>query len=182
MDIWWYVAVGAVVGALAFALRLAVLEFPWCRVRTVHRTVVLPWPREAVWRAWFADKRLLAGAPSFEAARIGDVIDVVVAGGEERDEACRQRLRVIDCRPGETFWTQHLVSTGHVESGGSEALLLADDPVGTRVTLVVVTTTPTLQRAHDIGSDLLVSLVRLEYDLDAEPRTGVDRALAGRRS
>lgn len=182
MEVWWYVSVGAVVGALLFALRLAVLELPWRRVRTVYRSVTVPWPRDAVWRAWFADKRLLAGARSFEAARIGDVMDVVVIGGEERDEACRQRLRVVDCRPCESFWAQHLVAFGHVERGGSEALLLADDPAGTKVTLVVVTATPTLQHALDIGVALDLSLARLEYDLAAEPRATGERALAARRS
>lgn len=168
MDIGWWASFAIIAAALAVALTQAILEMPWPRERTMHLTAVLPFPREAVWRAWAADKRVLTPGRTFDTARPGEVLEIARLGGADGREACRVRLTVMAAKPAEVLAVRHISWNGMPSPGGPnacEAILLADDPAGTRVTLLVNLETPTLAHGRALGPALDHALLRLQREL-----------------
>lgn len=114
------------------------------RPMTEVLTVDLPYPREDVWRALWAESRFHGWIKSVDAARAGDILDYEAVALDGRwATVTRVEVRVLDIKPGRLFGQELLKQDGKPYLGGEgcwDARLLEDIPGGTRLTVGLHTT------------------------------------------
>jgi hypothetical protein len=165
-------AKGAAAGLLLYLIATLIAILPWRKQRTMLATAVLPYPRGEVWRAYFANSRLLTPDTTFETVAVGRQIEFEGRAGP-KDELCRTiGGTVMANEPGRRFAMLIATCDGKPYMGGPwsmDGVTLEDDADGmaTRVSLMLHVETPNLLHVLFMRQALKLTLAKMQRRLQA---------------
>ncbi len=167
----WLVS-GTIVGLGLYLVSLVAMVIPWRRQRTLEIAMVVPFSREHVWRAYFANQVMRTPGVSFETAQPDMLIEFDARVGAGNEHTCTMTARVMANEPRRLFALHVLTYDGAPYPGGPQSVdgvMLEDAPGGrgTRVTIFLHVETPDLMHARLMRRAILITLAKLRRRLEA---------------